>query len=131
MKKRLFALFLVLTMVLGMLPVTAAAQEEKLYGEVPMYLGYADVDYMAEQVLKEIQVTGDTAEERIRQVYDWIIYNCDRSGTPNEAYFDPDEVMKKSQEGSKPLQPAGSSFAQYGPAQWRFQGFSSCRWLWG
>ena len=54
MKKRLFALFLALTMLLGMLPVTAAAKEEKLYGEVPMYLGYADVDYMAEQVLKEI-----------------------------------------------------------------------------
>ena len=70
MKKRLFALFLVLTMLLGMLPVTAAAKEEKLYGEVPMYLGYADVDYMAEQVLKEIKVTGDTDKERIRQVYD-------------------------------------------------------------
>ena len=101
MKKRLFALFLALTMLLGMLPVTAAAKEEKLYGEVPMYLGYADVDYMAEQVLKEIKVTGDTDKERIRQVYDWIIYNCDRSGSADKAYFDPDEVMEKSQEGSK------------------------------
>lgn len=101
MKKRLFALLLVLTMVAGMLPVSAAAKAEKLYGEVPMYLGFADVDYMAEQVLKEIQVTGDTAEERIRQVYDWIILNCDRSGAADKTYFDPEEVMKKSQEGSK------------------------------
>lgn len=101
MKKRLFALFLVLTMVLGLLPITAAAKEEKLYGEVPMYLGYADVDYMAEQVLKEIKVTDGTAEERIRQVYDWIIYNCDRSGEADKTYFDPEEVMEKSQEDSK------------------------------
>ena len=101
MKKRLFALVLALTMLLGLLPVTAAAKEEKMYGQVPMYLGFADVDYMAEQVLQDIQVTGDTAEERIRQVYDWIIYNCDRSGSADKAWFDPDEVMKKSQEGSK------------------------------
>ena len=54
MKKRLFALVLVLTMVLGLLPVTAAAEDGKLYGEVPIYLGFADVDYMAEQVLKVV-----------------------------------------------------------------------------
>jgi len=101
MKKRLFALMLALVMMLGLLPVTAAAQEEKLYGQVPMYLGYADVDYMAEQLLEEIQVTGDTDQERIRQVYDWIILNCDRSGEADKTYFDPDQVMKKSQEGSK------------------------------
>lgn len=101
MKKRLFALVLVLTMVLGLLPVTAAAEDGKLYGEVPIYLGFADVDYMAEQVLKEINVTGDTAEERIRQVYDWIIYNCDRSGSADTAYFDPNDVMEHSKEGSK------------------------------
>lgn len=101
MKKRILSMLLALSLLTAALPFTAAAGEEaKLYGEVPIYLGYADVDYMAEQVLAEIGVDGQSDRDRIKQVYDWIIQNCARSGSPDKAYFDPSKVKKASKDGS-------------------------------
>jgi len=97
MKKRLFALLLALTMLVGLLPVTAVAGQSKLYGQVPIYLGYPDLDYMAEQILKDIDLSGKTAEDRIRAVYDWVIVNCDREGDTDTLYFDVDEVLKQAE----------------------------------
>ena len=57
MKKRLLSAVLVLLMLVAFVPVTAAAEEGKLYGEMPIYLGFPDVDYMAEEILKG-SVTG-------------------------------------------------------------------------
>ena len=64
MKKRLFALFLVLTMVLGMLPVTAAAQEEKLYGEVPFVL-YTGTNALYELAVSEDEKDKDNKKNKI------------------------------------------------------------------
>ena len=47
MKKRILSLLLVLCLLLAALPVTAAAEDAKLYGTVPIYTGYVDLDYMA------------------------------------------------------------------------------------
>ena len=66
MKKRLLSAVLVLLMLVAFVPVTAAAEEGKLYGEMPIYLGFPDVDYMAEEILKELDLAEKTAEERER-----------------------------------------------------------------
>ena len=96
MKKRILSLLLVLCLLLAALPMTAAAEDAKLYGTVPIYTGYVDLDYMAQEMLKEIQVTGKTDREKILQVYNWIILNCERYGTADKEYFDMEEVMDKS-----------------------------------
>lgn len=96
MKKRILSLLLILCLLLAALPMTAAAEDAKLYGTVPIYTGYVDLDYMAQEMLKEIQVTGKTDREKILQVYNWIILNCERYGTADKEYFDMEEVMDKS-----------------------------------
>ena len=70
MKKRLLSMLLALALLAGILPVTAAAADSKVYGEVPIYMGYPDLDYMAEEILKEIDLGGKTDRDRIRAVYD-------------------------------------------------------------
>ena len=96
MKKRMLSLLLVLCLLLSALPMTALAGEAKLYGTVPIYIGYVDLDYMAEQILQEIGVSGGTDRERILAVYNWIIRNCRRTGAADKQYFDMDEVLEKS-----------------------------------
>lgn len=96
MKKRMLSLLLVLCLLLSALPMTALAGEAKPYGTVPIYIGYVDLDYMAEQILQEIGVSGSTDRERILAVYNWIIRNCRRTGTADKQYFDMDEVLEKS-----------------------------------
>ena len=96
MKKRMLSLLLVLCLLLSALPMTALAGEAKLYGTVPIYIGYVDLDYMAEQILQEIGVSGSTDRERILAVYNWIIRNCRRTGAADKQYFDMDEVLEMS-----------------------------------
>lgn len=96
MKKRILSLLLALSLLVAALPVSAVAEDARLYGTVPIYTGYVDLDYMAQELLKEIKVTGKTDREKILQVYNWIIQNCERYGTADKEYFDMDEVMEKS-----------------------------------
>jgi len=84
MKHRWIALLLVLTMVSAVLPVSALAASPR----IPIYIGYADVDYMAEQILQEIPTAGKSATEQIRAVYDWIIQHCSRYSWDGTYYFD-------------------------------------------
>ncbi len=88
MKKRLTSILLLFALVVTLLPVTASAAESR----VPIYLGNAEVDYMAEEILKEIPTAGKTAMEQIRAVYDWIIQNCSRYTWDGVSYFDETEV---------------------------------------
>lgn len=92
MKKRVFSAVLVLVMVLALLP-TAVFAAPLTYGKAAISTGYSDVDWMADQILKEINLTGKNDVERIRAVYDWIIRNCERYGEPEKEYFPVDEVM--------------------------------------
>ncbi len=93
MKKRVLAALLALTMVLCALPVTAAAQDQpRIYGTVPIYINHPEVDYVARQLLEEIDPQGATHEERILAVYNWIIRNCDREGSFEQTYLDPQAV---------------------------------------
>ncbi len=96
MKHRFLAAILALTMLLCALPVTAAAEDARVYGTVPMYIGYVDVDYMTAQLLEEIDPQGATDRERILAVYNWIIENCDREGAADTVYFDEEEVFEQS-----------------------------------
>lgn len=96
MKKQLLSAVLVLLMLVAFVPVTAAAEEGKLYGEMPIYLGFPDVDYMAEEILKELDLAEKTAEERIFAVYEWVVTQC--SNREAEAlYFDVAQVLEQAE----------------------------------
>lgn len=85
MKKRILTALLALAAVLALLPAGAMAAEG---GRTPICVGYADVDYLAVQILQEIPTQGKSATEQIRAVYDWVIRNCDRYDWDGTYYFD-------------------------------------------
>lgn len=107
MKKRLTSIFLLLALVLTLLPVTASAAGTT----VPIYLGYGEVDYMAEEILKEIPTAGKSATEQIRAVYDWIIQNCSRYTWDGTYYFDKETVAAQ---GSGAFQQSSSQALKEG-----------------
>ena len=96
MKKRLLSFVLVLVMLLGLLPISAAAEAERQYGEIPLYLGYPDVDYMAEEILKEIELADKTDTERIYAVYEWVVTNC-ATADGQEMFFDVATVLAQAE----------------------------------
>ena len=81
-------MLLAAALLLAMAPLGAFAASERK----PIYIGYADVDYMAEEVLKQIPTAGKSPREQIKAVYDWIIWNCDRDEWDGTCYFDENEV---------------------------------------
>lgn len=93
MRVRLCSILLTLALLLALLPAGALAAN---YDRTPIYLGYADIDYMAQEILKEIPTAGKSATEQIRAVYDWIIRNCSRSGWDGTYHFDPNEVLAQA-----------------------------------
>lgn len=93
MKKRLISLLLVFAL-LAALPCGAAAASHN-YGSVPIYIGYCDVDYLAEELLREIPTEGKSDVEKIRAVYDWIIRNCQRYDWDGTYYFDEQDVVEQ------------------------------------
>lgn len=92
MKKRILSLFLLAALVVTALPLHAGAVSPRL----PIYVGNPAVDYMANEILKEIPTEGLDSYQQIQAVYDWIIANCARTGTPDKTYFDPKEVAAQS-----------------------------------
>lgn len=98
MKKRMLSLLLALTLLLSALPVAAVAEETA--ARPAIYLGYYDLDYMADEILKEIDTSGKTDRERILAVYNWIILNCRREGETDKTYFDVDQVLETVQTDS-------------------------------
>ncbi len=94
MKKRVLSLLLAMVLLLSAAPlgVFAAGTERK-----PIYIGYADVDYMAEQILTQIPTAGKSDREKIKAVYDWIIWNCDRDSWDGTTYFDEAQVAAQAE----------------------------------
>ncbi len=92
MKKRLISLALLLALAVALLPLPVRAADAL----TPIYLGYTDVDYMAEEILREIPTAGKSATEQIRAVYDWIIQNCSRYDWNGTYYFDESVVSAQS-----------------------------------
>jgi len=84
MKRKWIALALALVLIATVLPVPAMAASHR----IPIYIGYADVDYMADQILKSIDTEGKSATEQIAAVYDWIITNCQRYNWDGVYHFD-------------------------------------------
>ena len=58
----------------------------------PIYIGNAEVDYMADQVLAQIPTAGKTDREKILAVYTWMQENCSRSEWNGTLYFDEAQV---------------------------------------
>lgn len=88
LRTRAVSLLLAAALLLAMAPSGAFAAPERK----PIYVGFADVDYMAEEVLKQIPTEGKSPREQIKAVYDWIIWNCDREDWDGKYYFDENEV---------------------------------------
>lgn len=81
MKTKLIA-FILLTAILIGAAVPAFAAEKK-----PIYLGYADTDWMAEEILKEIPLQGKSDKDKAASIYDWVIQNLSDADTGTR-YFD-------------------------------------------
>ena len=94
MKKRVLSLVLLLALVFTALPIPVRAASAR----VPIYVGDLKVDYLAQTLLSEMDLSGKTDLEQIQTVYDWIIHNCTRQ--PSEwdgtCYFDEAEVARLS-----------------------------------
>ena len=103
MKKRLLTIIMALAIVLSLLPCSALAAGIT-YGDTPIYIGYADTDYMAEEILKEIPTQGKTPKEQIRAVYDWIIKHCSRDSWDGTYYFNETQVEQWAYANSDALQ---------------------------
>lgn len=90
MKKRILSFVLLLALVVASLPVSGQAASARL----PIYCGDLRVDYLAEQLLSQMELGLKTDRERIGVVYDWIIRNCtrDESQWDGTYYFDESQV---------------------------------------
>ncbi|MBR2742424.1 MAG: S-layer homology domain-containing protein [Clostridia bacterium] len=91
MTRKIISIALAAVMLLLLLPMSATAKTAA-YGSIPIYIGYADIDYMADEILKEIPTEGKTPTEQIRAVHDWILKNCRRDGWDGTYYFDEDAI---------------------------------------
>lgn len=94
MKKRVFSMLLMLVLVLTALPVTGQAAQQRL----PIYCGDLRVDYLAEELLAQMDLSGKSAVEQIGTVYDWMVQNCTRyeSQWDGTYYFDEAQVAQIS-----------------------------------
>lgn len=95
MKKRALSVILTLAVCLTSLAFPSAAAGTQ---RVPIYLGYVDVDYLAEQILAKIPTEGKNPSQQIRAVYDYIIKNYERDGWDGKTYaFDRQALAEKAQ----------------------------------
>ncbi len=91
MKRRFLALAVILALLAG-LACPALAVGGGVHSYAPIYLGDAEVDYMADQVLRQIPTAGKTDREKILAVYAWIQENCSRFEWDGTLYFDEAQV---------------------------------------
>ena len=91
MKRRISAI-LALVLVLTLLPIGVSARTVR----VPIYTGDLTVDYMAEQILNRLDLSGNDWEN-IATVYDWVIANSERYEWDGEYRFDEEQVRQASQ----------------------------------
>ena len=91
--KRILSLLLLLALVVTMLPTGAAAAQAR----VPIYVGNLAADYLAEEILKSLDLEHKSDEEQILAVYDWIIANGERYEWDGQYRFDAAEVQLASQ----------------------------------
>jgi len=91
--KRVLSLFLLFALMLTALPFGAKAAGTRK----PIYMGNLAVDYMAEEILDDLDLEGLSDYDQIVTVYDWIIENGERYEWDGEYRFDPTEVQLASQ----------------------------------
>lgn len=91
--KRFLSLILLLALLLTALPVSASAANVRK----PIYLGNLAVDYMADEILRGLELDGKSEYDKILTVYDWIIDNSERYEWDGEYRFDEAAVQLASQ----------------------------------
>lgn len=124
-KPRILPVVLALALLLACTaPVLAVG--EQVHSYVPMRTGDARVDYLADELLKQIPTAGMSDAQKIQAVYDWIIRNCSRDGWDGKTWFDEsaaasggDALERSSAYQGETLRPEfrTSSF-YYAPGTW-------------
>ena len=90
MRRRFTSLLLAAALVLCLLPGLHLSADAAVSAENPaIYNGNTVTDWMAEQVLAEIQTEGLSDREAIWEVYKWLMLNCERYGDADTVYLDP------------------------------------------
>jgi len=92
MKRRILAFALTLALTVCCLAGSALAAGGQTHSYYPVYLGDAETDYMADQILAQIPTAGKTDREKIRAVYTWIEKNCKRTEWDGTYWFDESKV---------------------------------------
>ena len=92
MTARRFAAFFTALLLLVSCAGPALAAGGGVHDYRPIYLGDAEVDYMADRVLAEIPTAGKTDREKILAVYSWIQQNCSRDEWNGVMHFTEAEV---------------------------------------
>lgn len=90
--KRTVSVLLAVSLLLAVLPVSAGAAAPR----VPIYVGDLTTDYLAEQILSTLDVSGSDWEN-IATVYDWVIENSQRYEWDGEYRFDEAEARLAAQ----------------------------------
>lgn len=105
MKKRLLKMMSLCLMFSMLWPANVWATQETAQAASdanklpPIYAGYGDLDYMAEEILKQIPLKDKTPTEQIRAVYDWVIVNCHRDNWDGVYHFDEKAVFEQVENG--------------------------------
>ena len=97
MRKRVLCSFILALVLLFGMTVPAFAAGGGIGSEVhsynPIYLGWAEVDYLADLVLSGIPTNGLSDYEKIKAVYTWIQKNNVRTINRDASYFDEKAVF--------------------------------------
>ena len=89
--RRIAALLLSAALLLGC-ALQALAVGKQVHSYEPVRTGDARVDYLADELLKQIPTDGKTDAQKLQAVYDWIIRNCVRDGWDGKTWFDETQV---------------------------------------
>jgi len=92
MKRRVLVIVLTLVMAVSCLTGPVMAAGGQVHSYYPVYLGDAETDYLADQILAQIPTAGKTDLEKIRAVYTWIEKNCKRTEWDGTYWFDESKV---------------------------------------
>jgi len=95
MKRRILALMASAALTICCLCVPAMAAGNQVHSYNPIYVGDAETDYLADQVLAEIPTSGKTDAGKLRAVYEWIETHCVRTEWDGTYWFDESEVSGK------------------------------------
>lgn len=101
MKRKIIRITSTLMLIVLMLALLPAAFALKAPQKLIITTGDLWVDYMARDVMKNIDTSGSTDYAKIKAVYTWIIKNCDRSDNGSAERYSEDKLTAGAAELEK------------------------------